>query len=355
MKKLYLLSLISFGFVHVLHAQATLTSAGIPPIGTVITNYEVDPPGVTPGSAGANQTWNFGSAIPTGLSTAVTVLHVDSTPFGSSFAGADFATESTDLQGNMAYSYFTGNASQLDMVGLGTIGVPNIILDYTDPRLVLPFPFTYNSTFTDSYAAYANFIISGVQVNQYRMGTQTVTADGWGTLTTPGGGPYNDVLRLKQEEFIVDSLTYTGFPGGMMFTEKIDSYSWTRDNALSRLFAIVYDSLDAGTTVSYTMGIYYSPLVTGVNEVNGGKPLAVYPNPVMHSPVIHLEVDELDPGMADFLVMDAMGREVKRLSFLVKPANRKSVSVEVSELPAGLYFVRVEQEETRLTAKFLKQ
>jgi len=337
-------------------AQPTFTSAGIPPVGTVITSYEVNPTGVSQGPSGPGQAWNFSSATTTGLSNNVTIVDKVTTPFGVSFPAANLVTATLSSMGNQAYAYFLYNASLIDLLGFGIQSTPDIVLTYANHRTVMIFPFTYNSAFMDTYTGFASYTVSGITVNQYRSGTLTVLGDAWGTLTTPGGGPYSGCLRVKQAEVVVDSVVYVGIPGSFITTDRITTYSWSKNNAIENLFSIIYDTLDAGGSFSYNKTVAYGDQLTGIApSAAPGKPLAVYPNPAGPVPFVFLQADALNPGPATFVMTDAGGREVKRLAFALADANHKSVAVEVADLPAGLYLVRVEQAGARLTTKFVKQ
>src|SRR5690606_7715069 len=92
-------------------------------------------------------------------------------------------------------------------------------LENTDPAEKLRFPFTFNNTFSDTYTGSAN--LGGTIIP--RVGTVTVTAEGYGTLVTPAG-TYQNVLKIKTEEisnpatlYSENSVTYDWFQPGIHF------------------------------------------------------------------------------------------------------------------------------------------
>jgi len=85
-----------------------------------------------------------------------------------------------------------------------------------------------------------------------------------------------------------------------------------------------------------------SPTATSVNEIISDKDFEIYPNPV--SNVITIaggEASELNVSMCDFT-----GSVVKRA-----PVSQGAVLLDVSSLPNGIYFLRIEEPGKAITSK----
>src|SRR5690606_9425237 len=122
------------------------------------------------GPAGAGQTWNF-SAMTSSTTSHFTVGPVSLAPAGSSFGSATH-------QMNDGSQYMFWNAGSTALVNVG-MDVPSATFIYSDSEDFLHFPFSFNNTFTDSWAA--QYVASGVTFN--RTGTTTVTYDAYGSIT----------------------------------------------------------------------------------------------------------------------------------------------------------------------------
>jgi hypothetical protein len=359
MKKLYFITtLIVIILSGKVFAQPTYTQASFPAAGTVLTSIMVDPTGLSPGNGGANQTWDFSAAILTGTSSMSNVVTPASTPYASSFPTASLAQSQVNAGGSSAYVYYTLNASYAEMIGLVSVS-PSATINYsfTDPRRVMNFPWTYNSTFTDASTGIASYIIGGYTVNQYRRGTVTYTADGYGTCINPVGMNTN-VLRLKTVESTVDSSVFVGLPVPATVTaSNIVSYGWSGSAPFFQLFSITYDSVFVnGAFSSANASASYMDNSSSVPELSPRvKPISVYPNPFSKNDFIHLKADDLKSGETQFIVEDMQGKVVKHIDFVIIPAPHHTVDVEVSDLPPGIYSVRLQQEDNLFSSRFIRQ
>jgi hypothetical protein len=357
MKKLYKSILFTAALLtgSLLHAQPTFTQSSMPAIGTTVVSINADSVGVSQGSAGANQTWNFASVVPDGTTNTNMFVSPSTTPYASTFPTSNYSGVAATTSGGTGYTYMILNSSGLSLIGIAIQSSVNIVYDYSDPQNILTFPWTYNSSVSDSYTAFATYVVSGFTMNQYRYGNSTVTADAWGTLTTPEG-TFTNTLRNTTVQHTVDSTTYVGFPIPATVTiQDQTSYSWSSSSTHNNLFTLTYTDIDQAGSLTSSKSVYYSAVGSGVNELKSAKPLAAYPNPVTNNNRVHLQADDMNTGNADFIVTDVQGREVKRLNFYVTPANHHSVDIEVSDLTPGLYFIRIQQENAQFSSRFVKE
>ncbi len=354
MKKFYTILLLLFFFIAKdSFSQPIFTYANWPTDGVTILSFELDPTGLNPGNGGSSQSWDFSTAVSTGNSSSSQAIDPALTPFSSSFPSANSAAISPGSLGSTGYVYFNANSSMVEMLGFvsdngaGTINS----LNYSDARRIVNFPFTFNSTLTDSYSAFSSYMVAGFQVDNYRIGNVTVTGDGYGSLVTPGGS-YSNVLRISTVEYAKDSLL---FMGNLTTQEAfITSYAWSDQSSIQSLFNITYDTIISNGTPSYFQSAQFATETTGVNEISA-KPLEVYPNPAINTSVVHLRVDELNAGRTIFYATNLQGKNVKQIEFTLYPATNKTVDIDLSDCENGIYLIRLQQEDGSYTTKFVKQ
>ena len=165
-------------------AQPTLTLANsVVPAGETQTFQLVEAELLNQGAAGANVTWNFSNLTLSGVSTQEVTVGASGTPYAAQFPNADIAIEAEG-----SYVYFDVTSSNYTLLGIASADITSI---YSNPETVFVFPFTYGDNHEDDF--YATGSLGGN--TQYRFGTTTVTADGYGTLILPSG-TYTNVLRI---------------------------------------------------------------------------------------------------------------------------------------------------------------
>ena len=131
-KRIVSLSIMLFSWVFA-SAQITLTVNSFPSAGDVFISHN-DSLGnsLSPGSAGANQNWDFAN-LNNHYSDTTTAVSVASTPNGSSFPTADFAVNNSD-----GYAYFKNTATECHIIGASGSQMGSSILNilYTTPTIV---------------------------------------------------------------------------------------------------------------------------------------------------------------------------------------------------------------------------
>jgi hypothetical protein len=354
MKKIYIL-LLTICTIGTVTAQPIFTQANFPQIGNVFTSYDVDPTGLSEGNSGANQTWNFASAVATGTSVTQNVVNPSSTIYGSLYPSSNLAVFTPASNGDEEYVYFNVTSTFADLIGIVTHDpTVDINLHYSDPQRFITFPFTYGNVIQDSYTAFATYIISGTQFNDYRRGSMYGTADAYGSITTPDNS-YSSALRTVQHESVFDSVTIQGFPGGSVYSSHQTIYGWAPENSFNSVFVITYDTTDdgSGSGPIPSISASYSSSTVGIDENQTKESLRVFPNPANKTARVNIDSDQLDNGSTTFFAFDATGRIAKRVDFVLYPATHKSISIDMSDCKSGIYFIRVVQKEKVFSSKFL--
>lgn len=306
-------------------AQPTLTASGCnPQIGDAFTNYTGNY--VSPGSGGANQTWDF-SALAGSSGAATTCVSPTSTSQGSSFPNATVVTPAASGD-----RYFECNSSVFTSWGV-YVSPSGTTISHTDPEDFLRYPMSMGGSFIDPFGG--PYVNGGY--TYYRSGTVTVTADGYGTLITPGG-TYTDVTRVHFVEDYEDSVNF-GFP--IINTTYNDEYFWYKDGyhyPIATTFQLSVNGSLLTSSASYTdFG------AVGVQDGLSDARLSVFPNPASESAEATFWSDASRPTNLE--VLDASGRSVLLLEGIESHAGPNKVKLDVSELPSGLYLLNAGTNE----------
>lgn len=318
LKKIILASaLIPFGLI----AQPTLTSSGINPvIGDVITTHGAQY--VAPGNAGANQTWNLGFTS-TG-SSVTTGVAPSSTPYSSSFPTANVSF------GTSPYVYYKTPSTAWQMNGV--VNGAGTVIAYSDLEDMLRFPTAYNSSYTDTWSA--TFVQA--TYTYYRTGSTTVTADGWGTLTTPAG-TFANVMRVHFVQTYQDSTYIQNMP--FVITYQNDQYMWYL-NGNHYPVASVY-TLTAASSTSQA-GYYLDNVVSGIDESQALSSLSLYPNPATDQ--LNLSYTLADSREVVVSVFNADGSLVREMKQGQSAEGENIQRIFVGDLPDGIYFATITAE-----------
>ncbi|HLG36320.1 MAG TPA: T9SS type A sorting domain-containing protein [Bacteroidia bacterium] len=144
-------------------------------------------------------------------------------------------------------------------------------------------------------------------------------------------------------------------PKGIIWKTEDGGYTWTIDdsswyNQITSLF-IVNDSLAYAVGYSGIIfknsNLYYD----GINEIyNNGNNISLFPNPA----TTEIKIENVKSKIESVEVYDVMGKEIKYLIPNPSPSGEGSASIDVSELAAGIYFVKVFDGERSVVKRFVK-
>ena len=171
-------------------AQPTLTSANtVPNFGETFQNQYSRAANVDTLSGGANQTWNYVNLTDSSASVFLQVVPPSSTPNADSFPTSNLTIKTYNDSSDV---YLNSQPTSLRTLGVITKNAGSI--RYPNSKIYLPYPFTFNSFFTDSVSeespSYPTVVLRG---------KDSLYGNGYGTLIIPGN-TYNNVLRVKYIE-----------------------------------------------------------------------------------------------------------------------------------------------------------
>lgn len=343
MKKLFTV-LFSFGAAYAI-AQPTITSSFVPVAGDNLVQQSADTTGINPGNAGANVTWNFASLVNAGSPQVNNYISPVGTPYSSNFPAATICAKTVSTGGATAYMYCASTATTYSQLGIGTTAY---IYNYTDPMIMMQFPTTYNTTYTDNVKVI--YTVNGVDV--YRRAVVTSTADGYGTLTTPGG-TFTNALRIKTIQSYNDSFVYLGSTVGLG-TSLITSYAWVTPGNKNTLMQIAYTNVVQNSVPSNSISVIYAPAgAVGLNEVNHTvSKISVYPNPVKENATVIFDLD--NKSDINYEVTDITGKQIIMKDAGICHEGKNSINIDCTGLNEGFYFVKLYTSKSLVsTSKFI--
>lgn len=286
--------------------QPVLNSADLNSFNIISNSFTASSSTVNSGAFGANVAWNFSNLVLTsdGPHSFETV---SSAPYASNFPTANFFTKVN----NEAYGYFTKTSTKMELVGdsFGTTVSPN----FTNPETIFVFPFTYNTSVSDTFQeSSASPIVNKV-----------IVYDAYGTLNTPFGS-FTDCFRIKETAGASNDITYT----------------WYKLNPFRAILS-TYTSGNGTTNFDFFQATNLSTNAFQKSEIS------IYPNPT--SGVLNIVLDDKSTfGKID--IFDATGKNI-----FSQEKFSTTATIDVQDFQPGVYFVSVFVDGNKRTTKFIKQ
>jgi hypothetical protein len=329
MKKVISIFVYIFLLPFAIFSQVILTDANIPSISDLETEVSIDPTGCSPGDPGPDQKWTF-TNFALRDSMKDNWINPQATPYFSTFPLSNVCLLDT------CYNYYVKDDTSIELIGLVT---SNTVIKYTNPYTILTFPFTYNSAFSDSFAASVS-IDSGF-INQ--TGYVAVTGDAYGVLTLPIG-TFNNALRIKYIITTIDSSTT--YQLSLKTVNTI--YEWYIPGKKYYIFKIMNTSSTVPGYGSWnTTTAFYNPgsISTDVAGSFNKLPLEFnlnqnFPNPFNPATIISYQLGER--VNVKLIVYDILGKEIKTLVSKIQDPGNYQVEFNAANLPSGEYFYRLE-------------
>ncbi len=361
MTKIYLslFSLLAFAGASI--AQPTITAANfVPTIGTSQLFYVADSNSVLNNTVGANVTFDYSNLQGYGEMSTIYFIDPSTTPQGTSdYPSSTYADTTSGTPQNISYHQeFTdsliNNGYILDIGGFG----PTTVTYNFDTEIIMKFPFNYTNTFNDNYSGEFTFMSPGtpsVPITTNGYGTDTVTADAWGTLLLPNSVSISNVIRIKQvEHAVTDIITFpiwTGLPDipSQNIDVEIVSY-YDPTNTKSPVLTFVNSSI-AGTISTDVLSQH--PLLTvGINGISINETtLNIFPNPSNNVSNITLTLTENSSVNIDLI--NQLGQKVNDLFDGNMNKGKNEIRLKTLDLKAGIYFINTTINGKKLSEKLI--
>ena len=352
MKTLLFVSAIFLAFV--MNAQITVTSTHFPVPGTeYVVSHSASLDSNLYIASGAAQTWDFTSLVPVSQDTVsfmdpnsssipVTYRIAFNNPLDPDHDATVAATMEVDQGMPMititdVFNFYQLTSSQWIQVGMGAnVNSLPIPVLWNPTEVILNLPANYGDLDT-SYSA-SNMNVPNVgYYSEERMRVNDI--NGYGTLQTPYGT--FDALKVTSVIYIHDSIYMDslgfGFPMDRIETE----YKWFANGYHIPVMQVLKRTgMGAGVTITYIDSLRN----ISVEEMSMNQ-ISAFPNPV--EDVLNFNIPAGSyPLIAE--VYDQQGRWVISEEII-------SSGIEVSALEAGLYTIRLRNEDEVFVSKFLKR
>jgi hypothetical protein len=346
MKKTYAILCVLFSFSG--FAQITIDQSDMPSVGDYIPRKS-DTLSVLPGpgASGPNQVWNFTALSNYVISEYTNVVSVASTPNGNQFGSSNMAMTND----NASYLYFNKSAQSFTTQGLSgdLLGTGNINAPFSPDLTLHQFPRTFGSSFTDAYAldvtvpgAAINPILN--QIHFKRSSSVKDTTDAWGLLTTPHG-TYN-VLRVHTMEISVDSVwALPIFPPTWSLvstaSDTTHSYSWVGKGGKIAIAEMSLDTLGMPKTFTWSE---LAGIGVGLEETHSND-FQIHPNPAND----FFTLTNVLPSSIQLFDMKGSALPVECTT------DGTNTLVNVSRIPSGIYYVKIQAGDQSSCQKLIKQ
>ena len=321
MKKNYILLLIIFLSLEN-KAQHTLTAAFNPVVGDIDSRINLDTAGLSLGSSGTSQTWNY-----TGISTGTnapygyTYVPMSSAPNNSLFPTGTIAA---NVGVGGVYFIYSNTSSKVEWLGAAQPTASNC--STSNPEILYTIPFMYGSIYSFTYASSTT--------------TATITGDGTGTLQLPSGNYLN---VLKRTVLYYDSNAYGTF-------NQIENYYYSALNKFPLLSLGIRKTVSSSTVTIVKWGQINAIVSTAVQESLSGKELKIFPNPVTNGALFL--ISENGELVERIEITNIFGQVVlHRSSDEMNDSDTKRIDVSV--LQKGIYFLTIRNTVGIITKKII--
>lgn len=303
---------------------------------------------------GPDHSWDFSGLTSLTSDTSKWVDVYDTDPFyfflwlASDVAeqtGADIINDFITIED--VFNFYERDNDIFGQTGFAGIiaGIP-FPIGYDETETILEFPASYGD-YTNSETGF-DIAIPGVATwTELRLRTNEI--DGWGSITTPGGT--FEVLRIRSEILITDTIVYADIPYGITYTTI--EYRWmAKENGIPILQINAQEILGIETI---TQVIYKSGDAVDVitEHANNNFNLTVLENPVFEE--LNYSINFQDVAELQIIISDITGKIIKNRSLLCSNGENNFIE-NISQLSPGMYFLSLYQSGQILkNLKFIKQ
>ena len=330
MKKIQIILLLCVFLGTTTFAQITLTLNNMPKAGMTTfgayddsTNLET----ARLGNAGVNQTWDFSNTLPTSASLVTAAyMNVGDTPYAADFPTANLA-ENINL-GGVDYGFFYTLSDQNAYANLGYKVGNGYFEKYDRPDKVFVFPFSYLSTFDQSYSSAGYLDARTTIASTFR---QHVEADAWGTVKTNLG--MFPCLRVKRIQFDTSRISNYGTS-----TQKDTIFEWWTAQHRDPVFTYALSTVKQpnGSIQIFKSTTMLTRQLTAVNEPKAENNIhSAFPNPT--NGLTTLLFDMKTAAIVDFLTYSLDGKLVAAERGVFCPEGRNTQSLNLSSMQSGIY------------------
>jgi len=319
-------------------AQITITQADFPAINERWVHFHDVHGGQTITAGGANMIWDYTSSF-TVADTFITLFQSPSVVPSSWSALYPNATRVLYSPVDSFAEFFKANTTGFYYDGnyCGSVRFPQYAT-FSPEELILPAPFTYNSSRLNPYKEVIFYSGSGVAYKDIYSSQQQFTADAWGNLTTPAGN-FANTLRVKQVLLTSDS-SFVDTTGGTNYVfENLSGpsssfeYDWYKNGTGTLIMTLLSDP--GSFPFAYEGDYYDDNSHVGISENSvPASSVVAYPNPATTG---FVNFNIANSESETITIFNALGVVIKKVP--IEGANKLRFSTDYFTSGAYLYTV----------------
>jgi hypothetical protein len=302
------------------------------------------PNSISPGSKGANQTWDF-TALRNIYEDTTIYMDASSSPYFSKFPNANltiYGNTTTSGRGkSYSYLYADTNNHYTFYGSFINAGGQQITAYASQPSIDTVTALSYGKTNKDTLMITETFPFVWAGIDSIKTITHETsydTVDAWGTVILPGNISYNSLRSKSVTYFIYEN--YMRYYGNWMYTQTtydtLTSYAWYTDIFSQSLVELFLDS-----SGKMTSSKYYLPFTaTGLqSKALTQENLRAFPNPARAN--FSLDISGIDKSQINVSLVSATGETF----FPDWNIQGDALSVKTSSLKTGLYHWMLKSSE----------
>lgn len=277
------------------------------------------------GDSGENVSWNFES-LPFDEVTILTVKPPASTKYNYVLHDGFFDIDELYVMQN----------DSLYLAGFYIEDINDSMLN-SPPVLYSWYPMNFGDTAADSTSSPPDS--TGTTIIE----KVTFHIDAYGTLTTPYD-IYEDVLRVKQ----VKTFTITDSNDVVLVEEKRTFFTWFSNKYRYPLMRLMRSAIGSNPPSTFQIDVLDTRVINSSPEKLINEEFTVYPNPASNE--IHVNYSN-SVKLQSIEIMNVNGVVVQQH----KIRNAENHPIDISQLPAGIYFLKASNNTTYTVKRFVKQ
>jgi len=186
----------------------------------------------------------------------------------------------------------------------------------------------------------------------------TTTYDGTGgsveTQKSYTGGVWVNYMRytIVMSQGLVQSTKTEQWQGGLWVQTEGNNFNYTFDGIdMTQMIVQTYDQ-ELATYVNDSRIDFSDFLhITGIEDHSLAGGMTIYPNPA--TDVLNIAFDNANPSSVDIVILNIEGQKVyeQKAGGAIEP---RTLTIDVSTLPEGVYFLRVTGDNTSYVSRFIK-
>lgn len=318
-------------------AQPTLTVADGPEADQMMTYFTDQFVPIT--ETGADAVWDLSDAEELAGPDIIYFVSPDATGFEAQFPSA---TVAMDDGTNYSFMRVADDGRYITGQRVVTSGL-SILAHYTDEQLVLPFPCTFNTAFTDSFLY--NYTVQGMTVDG--SGFSSYTANGFGTLILPHG-PVDNVLMLTGEFVLQEEI-----PDVINIRTEMDNVIFYKpgfpDFVAQTQQAVRYQ--DGEQTGSGSALFYAAESAFAAVDGLAAQGIGVEVWPVPATTQLNISYGLAGGHVVEMQLVDMTGKVVRRVQDRTALPGVQLATLDVEGLPVGLYVLNITDDHGQRGAR----